>query len=44
LIEIAPGVDIERDILARIDFKPLVREPLDLMDARIFRDAVPVAN
>ncbi len=38
LIEIAPGVDIERDILARMDFKPLVREPLDLMDARIFRD------
>ncbi len=38
LIEIAPGVDLERDILARMDFKPLVREPLDLMDARIFRD------
>jgi propionate CoA-transferase len=47
LIEIAPGVDIERDILARMDFKPLVREPLDLMDARIFRDrghAAPTAR
>jgi propionate CoA-transferase len=36
--EIAPGVDIERDILARMEFRPVVREPR-LMDARIFRDA-----
>jgi propionate CoA-transferase len=40
LIEVAPGIDIERDILALMDFKPAIpRDPL-LMDARIFRDSV----
>ncbi|HBX56992.1 acyl CoA:acetate/3-ketoacid CoA transferase [Pseudomonas sp. UBA2684] len=38
LIEIAPGVDLERDILARMDFAPLVRQP-KLMDARLFQAA-----
>ncbi|MCO6058730.1 acyl CoA:acetate/3-ketoacid CoA transferase [Pseudomonas sp. MOB-449] len=38
LIEIAPGVELERDILARMDFRPIVREP-KLMDARLFREA-----
>ncbi len=37
LVEIAPGIDIERDILAQMDFKPIVRSPR-LMDARIFAD------
>lgn len=36
LIEIAPGVDIERDILALMDFKPIIKEPLKTMDGRIF--------
>jgi propionate CoA-transferase len=36
LIEIAPGVDLERDILAHMAFRPLVGNP-ELMDARIFR-------
>ena len=36
LIEVAPGVDIDRDILAQMDFKPLLRETPKLMDARIF--------
>lgn len=35
LIEVAPGIDIERDILAHMAFKPIVRTP-DLMDLRIF--------
>ena len=39
LIEIAPGVDLERDILAHIDFKPVIAPDLKLMDARIFADA-----
>jgi propionate CoA-transferase len=36
LIEVAPGVDIDRHILSRMDFRPIVRAPR-LMDARIFR-------
>ena len=36
LIEVAPGIDVERDILAQMDFKPIVNQP-QLMDARIFR-------
>ncbi|MGF6653207.1 propionate CoA-transferase [Paraburkholderia youngii] len=35
LIEIAPGVDLERDILARMDFAPILRSPKQ-MDERIF--------
>ncbi|MGB3427471.1 MAG: acyl CoA:acetate/3-ketoacid CoA transferase [Burkholderiaceae bacterium] len=37
LIEVAPGVDIERDILARMEFAPIVRRDPQLMDASIFR-------
>jgi propionate CoA-transferase len=35
LTEVAPGIDIERDILAHMDFKPIVKRP-KLMDPRIF--------
>ena len=36
LIEVAPGIDVERDILARMDFKPIIpRDPVP-MDAAIF--------
>jgi propionate CoA-transferase len=38
LIEVAPGIDIERDILALMDFKPIIRRDPLLMDSRIFRD------
>ncbi len=38
LIEVAPGIDVERDILAHMDFTPIVEAP-DEMDPRIFRDA-----
>lgn len=37
LIEIAPGIDIERDILGRMEFRPIVRNPT-IMDKRIFAD------
>jgi len=37
LTEIAPGVDLERDILAHMDFAPVIRGTPRLMDARIFR-------
>ena len=36
LIEIAPSVDLEKDILARIAFEPIIRGEPKLMDARIF--------
>jgi propionate CoA-transferase len=35
LTEIAPGIDIDRDILAHMDFAPIVRD-VRLMDSRIF--------
>ncbi len=39
LREVAPGVDVERDVLAHMGFRPLVPAPLRPMDSRIFRDA-----
>jgi propionate CoA-transferase len=39
LVEVAPGIDIGRDILALMDFKPIMRREPALMDARIFGDA-----
>ena len=36
LTEVAPGIDIERDILAKMAFKPIVNKPRE-MDRRIFR-------
>ncbi len=37
LIEIAPGVDLEQDILAHMGFRPKIAEPLPTMDSRIFK-------
>ncbi|MFY9779210.1 MAG: acyl CoA:acetate/3-ketoacid CoA transferase [Candidatus Baltobacteraceae bacterium] len=37
LVEIAPGIDLERDILAQMDFRPLLKQSPRLMDPRIFR-------
>lgn len=38
LIEVAPGIDVERDILAQMAFKPIVGDDVRLMDDRIFRN------
>lgn len=36
LTEIAPGIDLERDILGQLDFRPRVSDSLRLMDADLF--------
>ena len=36
LIEIAPGIDLQRDILAQIDFTPAISPQLRQMDPRLF--------
>ena len=38
LIEIAPGVDLERDVLAHVGFAPIIDGEPKLMDERLFRD------
>ena len=36
MIEIAPGIDIKKDILDLMDFEPIIDESLKVMDSRIF--------
>lgn len=38
LIEIAPGLDVQKDILAQMEFKPLIAKDLKAMDSRIFAE------
>ena len=38
LTEVAPGIDIERDILRQMEFKPLICDTLRYMDERIFKE------
>jgi propionate CoA-transferase len=39
LVEVAPGVDINRDIVAQMGFAPVINKASRLMDERIFRPA-----
>jgi len=39
LIEVAPGIDLERDILAHMEFTPVIERPPAAMDPRIFAAA-----
>jgi propionate CoA-transferase len=38
LTEIAPGIDIEKDIIPNMGFKPIISDNLKLMDQRIFKN------
>jgi propionate CoA-transferase len=36
MVEVAPGIDVGRDVLAHMDFRPLIADPLPTMDAELF--------
>jgi len=38
-MEIAPGVDLDSQILAKMQFKPIIPDPLPLMNPAIFRES-----
>eukprot|EP00727_Mastigamoeba_balamuthi_P000498 m51a1_g10445 putative coenzyme a transferase (533) ;mRNA; f:38484-40731 len=40
LIEVAPGIDVERDVVAHMEFRPVMHRTPALMDPRIFREGL----
>lgn len=38
LIEIAPGIDLQKDILEWMDFEPIIAENLKEMDSALFQE------
>lgn len=40
LKEIAPGIDMERDVLAQMGFRPLISEKLKVMASGLFRKEI----
>ena len=38
LVEIAKGIDLQKDILAQMEFKPLIADDLKIMDTSIYMD------
>lgn len=39
LVEIAPNIDLKQDILAHMDFKPIIAKDLKTMDLKLFKKA-----
>ena len=40
LEEIAPGIDIQKDILDKMDFVPVISKNLKLMDIKLFNEGI----
>ena len=38
LEEIAPGIDLQEDIISKMSFEPVIGNPIKEMDKRIFND------
>lgn len=38
LVEVAPGIDIEADILSRMAFRPVVNPPIQIMSSAHFNE------
>jgi propionate CoA-transferase len=36
LTEVAPGIDVERDVLARMQFRPRIAERLRTIDSQVY--------
>jgi len=36
LIEVAPGIDIEKDVVAQMEFRPIMKEPIAIMNKIFF--------
>ncbi|NLN98262.1 MAG: propionate CoA-transferase [Eubacteriaceae bacterium] len=40
LVEVAPGIDIQKDIIDQMDFKPIIADNVETMDERLFKNAL----
>ena len=44
LIEIAPNLDFQRDIMQQMSFKPLISNDLKVMDLRLFDEQFELSS